>query len=68
MTNKKTTDTIKKIKVTQHGSPIGGSRNQRASLIGLGLRGQRTFMVHEDTSSIRGMIKKVHHLVEVSEV
>ena len=36
-----------------------------AQLIGLGLRGPRTSKVLSDTPAIRGMIRKVHHLVVV---
>ncbi len=56
------TDTVK---VTQTGSPIGGSRGQRATLIGLGLNKMNRTRELEDTPAVRGMIEKVHHLVRV---
>ena len=57
----------KKIKVTQIASPIGKPKEQRATLIGLGLNKMNRTSELEDTPSIRGMIKKVSHLVKVEE-
>ncbi len=57
----------KTIKVTQIASPIGKPDTQRATLIGLGLNKINRTRVLEDTPSIRGMIKKVSHLVKVEE-
>lgn len=57
----------KTIKVTQIASPIGKPKDQRATLIGLGLNKMNHTAVLEDTPSIRGMIKKVSHLVKVEE-
>jgi large subunit ribosomal protein L30 len=61
MANKKT------IKVTQTGSPIRRDPKQRQTLIGLGLNKMHRTVELEDTPSIRGMIRKVHHMVEVQE-
>ena len=55
----------KMLKVTQIGSPIRRTKDQRATLVGLGLNRIGRVSVLEDTPSIRGMIAKVHHLVEV---
>ena len=55
------------VKVTQTGSPIGRPRDQRATLIGLGLNKLHRTRVLEDTPAVRGMIRKVHHLVRVEE-
>ncbi len=55
------------IKVTQIGSPIGRPKDQRATLIGLGLNKMNRTSELEDTPSVRGMIKKVAHLVKVEE-
>ncbi|MFQ5954272.1 MAG: 50S ribosomal protein L30 [Kiloniellales bacterium] len=55
------------LKVTQIGSPIGRPRDQRATLIGLGLNKLHRSRVLEDTPAVRGMIRKVHHLVRVEE-
>ncbi len=57
----------KTLKVTQIGSPIGRRKDQRATLIGLGLNKMNRTRVLEDTSSVRGMIDKVHHLVRVED-
>jgi len=58
----------KQIKVTQIGSPIGRPKDQRATLVGLGLNKMHRSRVLEDTPSVRGMCAKVHHLVKVEEV
>ena len=57
----------KTIKVTQIASPIGKPQDQKATLIGLGLNKLNKVSVLEDTPSVRGMIKKVQHLVKVEE-
>ncbi|MBA3538538.1 MAG: 50S ribosomal protein L30 [Deltaproteobacteria bacterium] len=54
-----------KLKVTQIKSGIGRSDQQNRTLDGLGLRGPRKSVVLEDTVAIRGMIRKVSHLVAV---
>jgi len=59
--------TKKTIKVTQIASPIGRPKDQRATLIGLGLNKMGRVSVLNDTPSVRGMIKKVAHLVKVEE-
>ena len=53
--------------VTQTGSSIGRRKDQRATLIGLGLNKIRRSRELEDTPSVRGMIRKVRHLVRVEE-
>ena len=55
------------VTVTQIGSPIGRRRDQRATLIGLGLNKMHRTRELEDTPSVRGMINKVRHLVRVEE-
>lgn len=55
------------IKITQTGSPIGRHKSQRATLVGMGLNKMHRTVEREDTPSIRGMINKVHHLVQVEE-
>jgi large subunit ribosomal protein L30 len=54
-----------KLKVTQVKSGVGRSKQQNLTLDGLGLRGPHKSVVLEDTLSIRGMIRKVSHLVRV---
>jgi len=58
----------KQLRVTQIGSPIGRPKDQRATLVGLGLNKMHRSRVLEDTPSVRGMCAKVHHLVTVEEV
>ena len=55
------------IKVRQTGSPIRRPKDQRATLVGLGLNKIGRVRELEDTPSIRGMINKVSHLVEIVE-
>jgi len=57
----------KVIKVTQVRSRIGQKRDQKATLDGLGLRRTGRTVELEDTPAVRGMIRKVAHLVVVEE-
>ena len=57
----------KMVTVTQVGSPIGRKSDQRETLIGLGLNKMNKTRTLEDTPSVRGMIRKVQHLVRVEE-
>ena len=57
----------KTLTVTQIGSPIGREKDQRATLVGLGLNKMQRTRILEDTPAVRGMINKVHHLVRVEE-
>jgi large subunit ribosomal protein L30 len=59
---------MKKLKVTLKRSLIGAKPVHRANLDGLGLRRPHQTRVLENTPAIRGMIKKVIHMVEVEEV
>ena len=53
------------IKVTQTGSPIRRTKDQRATLIGLGLNKMHRTVELDDTPEVRGMIRRVHHMVSV---
>ncbi len=55
------------LQVTWKRSTIGRPQDQRATIRGLGLRRLNHTVELEDTPSIRGMVKKVIHLVEVRE-
>ena len=55
------------IKVTQTGSPIRREASQRATLIGLGLNKMHKTSELQDTPEVRGMIRKVQHMVTVTE-
>ena len=54
-----------KIKLKQTGSPIRRTKDQRATLIGLGLNKMHKQVELEDTPEVRGMIRKVQHMVTV---
>lgn len=54
--------------VTLRRSSIGRPADQRATLRGLGLTKLHKTVEVENTPSVRGMVKKVIHLVEVSEL
>lgn len=53
------------VKVTQTGSPIRRTNDQRATLIGLGLNKMHKTVELKDTPEVRGMIRKVAHMVSV---
>jgi large subunit ribosomal protein L30 len=53
------------IKVTQTGSPIRREKDQRQTLIGLGLNKMHRTSELEDSPEVRGMIRKVRHMVDV---
>lgn len=55
----------KMLTVRQKGSPIGRKPAQRQTLIGLGLNKIGRTKELEDTDAVRGMVRKVAHLVEV---
>ena len=55
------------IKITQTKSRINCPAVQKRTLDALGLKKMNYTVVKEDTPSIQGMIKKVHHLVEVTK-
>jgi large subunit ribosomal protein L30 len=59
---------VPKVRVTQTGSPLGRKPGQKETLIGLGLNKMRRVRELEDTPSVRGMIRKVAHLVKVEEL
>ena len=56
-----------KISVTWKKSTIGYSQRQRRIIESLGLRKLNHTVVHESSPSIRGMLNKVGHLVDVKE-
>jgi len=53
--------------VTLVRSPIGYTKDQRATALALGLRRLHQTIEHRDTAAIRGMINKIVHLVQVEE-
>lgn len=56
-----------KLNITWVKSGIGYSRDQKRTLAALGFKRLNQVITHEDSSSIRGMINKVRHLVKVEE-
>lgn len=58
---------MKTIKVTLKRSVIGRPEKHRRIVRSLGLKKINQSVVHKDTPSIRGMIHKTSHLIEVSE-
>lgn len=57
----------KKIKIRQIGSPIRRPKDQRNILTGLGLGKMNREVELVDTPEVRGMIRKLPHMVEVIE-
>ena len=57
----------KTIKITQTGSHIGRTEDQRGTLIGLGLNKRHRTRELVDTPEVRGMMSKLRHLVRVEE-
>ena len=55
------------VRVRQVRSGLGRKKDQRQTLVGLGLGKLRAVRELEDTPSVRGMINRVKHLVEVEE-
>ncbi len=53
------------IRVRQIKSGIGYAKDQRATLVGLGLRRMHQVVELEDTPAVRGMVTKVNHLVRI---
>jgi large subunit ribosomal protein L30 len=59
---------VPKIAITWKKSTIGFPRDQRAIIASLGLHRLHHRVEHEDNPSIRGMVQKVRHLVEIEEL
>ena len=56
-----------KLQITWTKSGIGYEKSQRKTLKALGFHRLNQSVIHDDSSSIRGMINKVRHLVKVEE-
>ncbi len=63
--NAKPTEAKPTLRVTQVRSGLGRKKDQRETLIGLGLGKLRRTRELEDTQAVRGMINRVKHLVVV---
>ena len=60
--------TLGQLRITQVRSAIGHSWRMRATLEAIGLRHHQQSVVQADTPSLRGQLKQVRHLVEVTAV
>ena len=58
---------MSKVRVTQTASALGRKPGQKETLIGLGLNKLRRTRELDDTPAVRGMIRKVAHLLKVEE-
>jgi large subunit ribosomal protein L30 len=58
---------VARLKITLKKSPISQKADQQLTVRSLGLRRMHQTVVHDDTRTLRGMIKKVRHLVQVEE-
>ncbi|MBZ2279096.1 MAG: 50S ribosomal protein L30 [Buchnera aphidicola] len=59
---------MKNIKITQIKSSIGRLPKHKKTLIGLGLRYIGHSVIHKNTSSLRGMIRKIDYILHTEEV
>jgi large subunit ribosomal protein L30 len=57
-----------KLIVTQTRSTIDRNKKQKRTMIALGIRKMNQTVEHDDTPQIRGMIRRVSHLVRVEEL
>jgi large subunit ribosomal protein L30 len=57
-----------KLRVKYVKSAIGYPKDQKATIEALGFRKLQQTVEHEDHPTLRGMIRKVNHLVQVEEV
>ncbi len=58
----------KRLKIRQVRSALGRRKIQQRTLDALGIKRHQQSVIHDDTPAIRGMIAKLDHLLEVTEV
>jgi len=63
----KKTGTGRTLHVTLVRSPIGFPKDQKATARALGLRRMHQTVSHKDTPALRGMLRKIVHLLRVEE-
>jgi large subunit ribosomal protein L30 len=63
----KTESTGKTIHVTLVRSPIGYTKDQKATVLALGLHRMHETVEHKDTPALRGMLTKIIHLLKIEE-
>ncbi|MGB9592672.1 MAG: 50S ribosomal protein L30 [Anaerolineae bacterium] len=68
MVPRKKKETVRKLRITLRKSVIGYSERQKATVRALGLHHLGQVVEKEDSPTVRGMVAKVSHLVEVQEV
>jgi len=57
----------KTVRVTLVRSPIGYTKDQKKTVLALGLRRMHQTVEHTDNPAVRGMIQKIIHLLQVEE-
>jgi large subunit ribosomal protein L30 len=57
----------KTLRVTLLKSPIGYTKDQKATVRALGLRRMNQTVEHKDSPAIRGMLNKIGHLIRIEE-
>lgn len=57
----------KTVRVTLVRSPIGYTKDQKKTILALGLRRMYQTVEHQDNPALRGMIRKVIHLLQIEE-
>ena len=67
MPKKKVEEKKKMLRITLVKSAIGYSERHKATVRALGLRKMHQSVVQEDNPTIRGMLSKVNHLVNIEE-
>ncbi|HEY5900959.1 MAG TPA: 50S ribosomal protein L30 [Anaerolineales bacterium] len=59
--------TAKTLRVTLVRSPIGFTKDQKATVKALGLRRMHQTVEHKDSPALRGMLNKIVHLLKIEE-
>lgn len=57
----------KVLRVTLVRSPIGYTKDQKATVFALGLHRMHETVEHKDTPALRGMLTKIIHLLKIEE-
>ena len=57
----------KSLRVTLVKSPIGYTKDQKATVRALGLRRMNQTVEHKDSPAVRGMLNKIIHLIKIEE-
>jgi len=59
---------MSKLRITWKKSAIGYNKNQRKIVQALGLHSLNAVVEHNNSPQIRGMVKKIEHLLQVEEI